>query len=190
MTNPNPNATGGLMAQDSLRRRMIGHGALMILTALLSGFGLYMHIMGGIEISPGHLITFNVPGTEAGWVRCHTGPVANGFMVIVTALGMVHLPVPEKAAKRIGWVVVMDGWSNVGFYFFGNLSPNRGLALGKTHVGDANVWSVLAFVPAVVFGFLVVGAFAELGYYGLFAKNKSPRPRHEFDIGVYGQKTK
>ncbi|KID85051.1 StyC, styrene oxide isomerase, partial [Metarhizium majus ARSEF 297] len=160
MTSPNPNPTNGLMAQDSLRRRMIGHGALMILAALLGGFGLYMHIMGGIEISPGRLITFNVPGTEAGWVRCHTGPVANGFMVIVTALGMVHLPVPEKAAKRIGWVVVMDGWSNVGFYFFGNLSPNRGLALGKTHVGDADVWSVLAFVPAVVFGFLVVGALS------------------------------
>lgn len=53
-------------------------------------------------------------------------------MVIVTALGLPYLDLPESTAEWIGWIIMMDGWSNVGFYFFANISPNRGLAFGKT----------------------------------------------------------
>lgn len=89
-------------------------------------------------------------------------------MVIVTALGFSHLDLPEKTAQRLGWVIQMDGWSNVGFYFFANFSPNRGLAFGQSRLGPANLFSFLALAPAYLFGVLAMGAFIEIGYYALF----------------------
>ncbi|EXJ86754.1 hypothetical protein A1O3_03708 [Capronia epimyces CBS 606.96] len=160
-------------AQDALRRSMIGHGAWMILSSLIGGLGLWCYILGGFEIIPGYVLKFDLAGSETGWVRCHTGPVANGFMVIVTALGIPHLDLPDSTAEWLGWIVMMDGWSNVGFYFFGNVSPNRGLAFGTSRLGPSNIFSVLALGPAYLFGVLAMGAFGLLGYHALFASKSS-----------------
>jgi len=159
--------------QIRLRRNLLGHGAWMMLSSLIGGIGLWCYILGGFEIVPGYVLKFNLPGSEPGWVRCHTGPVANALMVIVTGLAMPHLDLSDSAAERIGWIVMMDGWSNVGFYFFGNLSPNRGLAFGRSRLGPSNIFSVLALGPAYFFGVLAVGAFAVLGYHALFGSNTS-----------------
>ncbi|EXJ78678.1 hypothetical protein A1O1_09080 [Capronia coronata CBS 617.96] len=159
--------------QAVLRRKMIGHGAWMILSSLVGGLGLWCFLLGGFEVIPGRVVRFGLPGSEAGWVRCHTGPVANGFMVIVTALGIPYLDLPESKAEWLGWIVMMDGWSNVGFYFFGNLSPNRGLAFGRSRLGPSNVFSFLALFPAYLFGVLAMGAFTMLGYHALFGPKNS-----------------
>lgn len=153
---------------------MIGHGSWMILSTLVGGIGLWWYIVGGLEVFPGYIVQFSLPGSEKGWLRCHTGPAANGFMVIITALSLPYLDLPDSTAEWLGWIITMDGWSNVGFYFFGNLSPNRGLAFGKSHLGPANIFSFLALAPAYLFGVLAVGAFAVLGYHALFEK---PAPK-------------
>lgn len=161
------------LAQSRLRRNMIGHGAWMILASLVGGLGLWCYILGGFEIIPGYVVKFDLPGSEAGWLRCHTGPVSNGFMVIVTALGLPYLDLPDETAEWLGWIVRMDGWSNVGFYFFGNVSPNRGLAFGSSTLGPANIFSTLALGPAYLFGVLAMGAFGYMGYHALFVQNDS-----------------
>lgn len=131
-----------------------------------------MYILGGFELIPGYVLKFSLPGSEAGWVRCHTGPAANGFMVIVSALGLTYLDLPDSTAEWIGWILLMDGWSNVGFYYFANISPNRGLAFGKSRLGPSNIFSVLALGPAYLFGVLAIGALAVMGYHALYGPNR------------------
>jgi hypothetical protein len=46
------------MAQEALRKRMLGHGSLMILSALVGGLGLWCFLLGGFEIVPGYIIAF------------------------------------------------------------------------------------------------------------------------------------
>lgn len=156
---------------------MFGHGSLMILSSLIGGLGLWCFLLGGFELIPGYIIPFQLPGSASGWVRCHTGPVANGFMVILTGMGFPYLDLPDSTAEWLGWIVMMDGWSNVGFYFFGNVSPNRGLAFGRSQLGPSNIFSVLALGPAYFFGVLAMGAFATIGYYALAGGNKATASR-------------
>ena len=57
--------------------------------------------------------------------------------------------------------------ANVGFYFFGNVAPNRGLAFGKSRMGPADAFSWLALGPAYVFDELTVYALARIGWHAL-----------------------
>lgn len=149
---------------EALRRVMFGHGALMIFMSLVGGVALWMFILGGFEIVPGYTIYFDLPGTEGGWQRTHTGPVMNGLMVIGVAFGLPLLDFSLKAAKRLGWIIVLDGWANIGFYFFSNFSPNRGLAFGDSQLGESNIFSVLALGPAYLFGVLAMIALSVIGW--------------------------
>jgi len=148
---------------EGLRRTMVGHGALQIFMALVGGLGLWIYLVGGFEIVPGYIIPMELPGSEAGWQKAHTGPVMNGLMVIGVAFILPLLNFSEKKARMLGWIILLDGWANTGFYFFGNLSPNRGLAYTDTHLGPADVFSILALAPAAVFGALAMVALAIIG---------------------------
>jgi hypothetical protein len=93
-------------------------------------------------------------------------------MVIVTALGFSYLDLPDSTAKRLGWIITLDGWSNIGFYFFGNISPDRGLAFGQSRFGPSNIFSILTLAPAYLFGVLAMGAFGTVGYHALFGNQQ------------------
>jgi len=156
----------------SLRDLMAGNGVLMIFMSLVGGLGLWMFILGGFELIPGTFLHFQLPGSEAGWNRTHTGPVMNGLMVIAVALVLPLLDFSEKWGKIWGWIVMLDGWSNVGFYFFSNFSPNRGLAFGRTPIGDSNVFSTLALAPAYLFGVLAMVALVAIGRQAILCAKK------------------
>lgn len=146
-------------AQDALRKSMFGHGSLMILSSLIGGLGLWCFLLGGFELIPGYIVPFQLPGSASGWVRCHTGPVANGFMVILTGMGLPYLDLPDSTAEWLGWIVMMGGWSNVGFYFFGNVSPNRGLAFGRSQLGPFQYFQRSGSRPSVLFWRVGNGCF-------------------------------
>jgi hypothetical protein len=148
---------------NNLQRRMAGHGILMIFFTLLFGVGLWMHLVGGFEIVPGYIVHFNVPGTPEGWARAHAGPALNGMMVIAVAFVLPMLDFVEKTANRLGFIIVADGWANVGFYFFGNLTPNRGLSFGDNRYGEGDIFSALALAPAYLFGGLALIALFIIG---------------------------
>ncbi len=151
------------MAANSLQRTMAGHGILMIFSTLLFGVFLWMNLVGGFEIVPGYILHFNIPGTPEGWAKAHTGPALNGMMVIAVAFVLPLLEFSEKAASRLGWIIVLDGWSNVGFYFFGNFTPNRGLSFGDNKFGEGDLFSTLALGPAYLFGVLALVALFIIG---------------------------
>ena len=122
-----------------------------------------MPLVGGFEIVPGYILHFSVPGTPEGWARAHAGPALNGMMVIAVAFVLPMLDFTDKAAARPGWIIVADGWSNVGFYFFGNFTPNRGLSFGDNRFGAGDIFSTLALGPAYLFGVLALIALAIIG---------------------------
>jgi hypothetical protein len=160
----------------AMRRVMAGHGVLMIFAALVGGLGLWMFLLGGFELFPGHIWSFQLPGTEAGWQRAHIGPVMNGLMVIAIGFALPLLDFNEKTSRLLGWIIVLDGWSNVGFYFFGNLATNRGLAFGASRLGPSDIFSVLALAPAYLFGVLAMIALAMIGLRAL--KGSVPAPHN------------
>ncbi|CAG9950600.1 unnamed protein product [Clonostachys rosea f. rosea IK726] len=147
--------------QNALRRTWIGHGILILTSGLVGGLLASTFILGGLEIYPGRFINFQLPGTESGWLKTHTGPISNSMMVIVLALGIPH-----------------PGWANVGFYFFANFSPNRGMAYGPSQIGPANVFSILALGPTFVTNLIALVTLVRLGYTAVFksaAKNNKEK---------------
>lgn len=152
---------------NELQRKMSAHGILMIFCTLLFGVGLWMDLVGGFEIVPGYILHFNVPGSPEGWARAHTGPALNGMMVIAVAFVLPMLDFSAKAASRLGWIIVADGWANVGFYLFSNFSPNRGLSFGPNQFGPGDIFSWLALGPAYLFGVLALGALLIIGHRAL-----------------------
>ncbi|WP_420467496.1 styrene-oxide isomerase StyC [Panacagrimonas sp.] len=170
---------------NNLQRKMAAHGILMIFTTLLFGVGLWMHLVGGFEIVPGYILHFNVPGTPEGWARAHTGPALNGMMVIAVAFVLPMLDFSQRAATWLGYIVVLDGWANVGFYFFGNFTPNRGLSFGDNKFGEGDLFSTLALGPAYLFGVLALIALLIIGVRGFkVARQRSGTERTGLDAGV------
>lgn len=153
----------------TLQRKMAGHGILMIFSTLLFGVFLWMNLVGGFEIVPGYILHFNVPGTPEGWAKAHIGPALNGMMVIAVAFVMPMCAFAEKTASRLGYIVVLDGWANVAFYFFGNFAANRGLSFGDNKFGEADVFSTLALAGAYFFGVLALVALFIIGRQALKA---------------------
>jgi styrene-oxide isomerase len=89
------------------------------------------------------------------------------MMVIAVAFVLPSLGFAEKTSRLLGWTIVLDGWSNVCFYFFSNLSPNRGLTFGPNHFGPGDIFSVIALAPAYLFGVLALAALFAIGYQAL-----------------------
>lgn len=148
----------------TLERKIYGHGVLMILSTLVFGLGLWMNLVGGFELYPGFILHFNMPGTAEGWAKAHVGPALNGMMVIAVGVVLPKLNFSMKAAKRLGWIVVADGWSNVCFYFFANFAPSRGLSFGSNRLGHTNIFGIIALAPAYLFGVLAIGALFVIGW--------------------------
>jgi len=160
---------------QTLQKKLVGHGILQIASTLVFGVGYWMKLVGGFEIVPGKIWHFNLPGTEEGWRKAHSGPALNGMMVIAAAAALPHVQLPEKEKKRLAWIVALDGWSNVIFYFFGNFAPSRGLSFSKNRFGKSNLAGVIALGPAYLFGVLGIWALGKLGWAAL----KSPQPTHD-----------
>lgn len=158
----------------TLQRKMSGHGILMIFCTLLFGVGLWMNLVGGFELVPGYIIHFSIPGTPESWARAHTGPALNGMMVIAVAFVVPMLRFSEKTAARLGWIVVLDGWSNVIFYLASNFNQNRSLSFGPNKFGPSNIFSVIGLGPAYLFGVLALVALFIIGRQAL--RGGEPEP--------------
>lgn len=143
---------------------MFGHGVLMIFAGLFFGLFYLMNLIGGYEVIPDHIVKFNIPGSAEGWRKAHIGPPLNGMMVIAVAVVLPRLDFSEKKARLLGWLVILDGWANVIFYFFGNFAPNRGISFGPNKFGATNIYAVIAFAPAYLFGVLALIALAMIGW--------------------------
>lgn len=137
---------------------MVGHGAIIIFIALVAGFGLLVSLIGGLELFPGFILGFEIPGDTAAWARTHVGGLLNGLLVIVFAL-FIHAARPaERMASQIYWMLVGTGYANTAFYWGGLLSPSRALTFGDNRLGDSNIFGILGFLPALIFAIVLMVA--------------------------------
>lgn len=139
------------------QRRMIGHGAIVMLIGLIAGFGLAMELVGGFEVFPGTILGFDLPSDSRAWARAHVGGMMNGLLVMVGALLIWGLQVPARAASQLFWMLVGTGYANTVFYWGGLFAgSHRALTFGDNPLGDTSVMGVIGLLPAFVFAFVAM----------------------------------
>lgn len=141
---------------ERLQRIMIGHGLLVVLAAMLSGFMLMFSLLGGIEVWPGMIIKLPLYGTVPGWVRAHTGGTLNGVLLIVVALALPTLRLSHFMQRFTAYGFIYVAWSFTLFYWLGNASSNRALTLGPSPLGEPDLVGLIGFLPGFFSVFLVV----------------------------------
>ena len=141
---------------EHYQRIMIGNGMLVILVAMLAGFMLMFNLIGGIEIWPGKIIAVPMYGTEAGWVRAHSGGVTNGLLVLAVALCLPKLNLSARMQKWSAYGFIYVAWSFTVFYWLGNASSNRALTMGESALGEPDLIGLIGFLPGLPSVFIVV----------------------------------
>lgn len=151
------------------QRNMVGHGAIVMIIGLAAGFGLVMSLIGGFEIFPGSILTFEIPGDSSAWARAHAGGIMNALMIFGGAWLIGGLSLPDGSAKHISWMLVGAGYANTLFYYSAIFSETRALTLGDNRFGETNIAGMIGFVPAFVFAAITIVAFAIIAKHA-FAK--------------------
>ena len=148
------------------QRRMVAHGAIVILIGLAAGFGLVISLIGGFEVFPGTIVEFKFPADPSAWARTHVGGLLNGILVITVALVIHAMNLPQKTASRLGWMLVGTGYANTLFYWGGLFAPNHAVTFGDNRLGHSNLAGILGFGPALVFAVVTMIAMATLIRHG------------------------
>lgn len=147
---------------DRRQQRMVGHGAIVTLVALLAGFGLLISLLGGFELFPGHIVEIGIPGDSDAWARAHAGGLLNGLLVFAGAFLIYAMTLPERVAFHLSWMFVGTGYGNTIFYWGGLFAPTRALTFGDNRFGESNLAGVIGLLPAFVFAFVAMAAMVIL----------------------------
>ncbi len=146
------------MTFTSLQKRMVGQGAAVMLVGMCAGIGLLISLLGGIELIPGSIIEFGIPGDAGAWVRTHIGGMLNGMLIFIVAILLGPLGFTEAAAGRMYWMLVGTGWANTLFYWAALFAPNRALSIADNRFGESNLASIIGLVPALLFAVISIVA--------------------------------
>jgi hypothetical protein len=133
---------------ETLRARLIVHGALVFLVGLLAGFPFAFFELGKITLwpLPGE-IAVSLPGDVRGWRMAHLEGILNGLTLFAVAACFAYLRLTERAQRVLTWSLIITAWGNAIASLLGPLSSGRGLEFGG---GVANSIMYLLFVAAVV----------------------------------------
>ncbi len=154
------------------QRRMIAHGAIVIFIGLACGFGLVMSLIGGFEIVPTVIISFELFGDTSAWARAHVGGILNGLFVISVALLTHAMALPQKVASQLYWMLVGTGYANTAFYWGALFAPSRALTFGDNRLGETNIAGILGFAPALVFAVVAMIAMVIIARQGFSSSSR------------------
>ena len=141
---------------ERYQKIMVINGLLVLTVAMLSGFMLMFLLIGGLEVWPGRILQIPVYGSEAGWVRAHSGGVTNGLLVLIIGAILPNLNLGALSKKLVCYGFVYVAWSFTIFYWFGNAAGNRALTLGDNPLGGSDVFGLIGFIPALPSVFIVI----------------------------------
>lgn len=144
------------MSFTTLQKRMVGQGAAVMLVGMFAGIGLLVSLLGGIELIPGRIIEFGIPGGADSWVRAHIGGMLNGMLIFIVAILLGPLGFAPAAAGRMFWMLVGTGWANTIFYWAALLAPNRALSFADNRLGESNLASIVGLAPALLFAVISI----------------------------------
>lgn len=143
-------------------RRLVGHGALVVIAGLLAGFCIGFVALGGFILDPLPSATFSFPGTERGWRAMHIGSLLNGIMAIAVAAVLDRVVESAATRRTISLVLILAIWANTVFYLAANFAANRGLSPWDNAVGEGSIAGLIAFTPAAVAAGVTIWVFALL----------------------------
>lgn len=139
------------MSFTTLQKKMIAQGAAVMFVGMVAGFGLVMSLVGGMELIPGSIIQFTIPGSTDAWARTHVGGILNGMLIFVVAILIGGLGFADAAAGRLYWMLVGTGWANTIFYWAALFAPNRALTFADNKHGESNLAAIIGLAPALLF---------------------------------------
>jgi hypothetical protein len=151
----------------SLRRLLIGHGALMIFVGGVIGFGFLFFLMGEISLWPiPGKIDYQLPGTYDAWRMAHMEAIVNGAILWIGAAILQYLPFTLVGVRRIVYGMLVIAWTIVIASGLDPLFPDsRGLAVSDSLTNN------------IAFGLFYIGVggvmilMAVIAYKALFAKD-------------------
>lgn len=151
-----------------LRRLLIGHGALLIFTGGVIGFGFLFHLIGAIKLWPfPGVIEFQMPGSYKAWRMSHLEALLNGSIIWLIAALLPQLPFTVTGLRRITWGIIFTGWTLVAGSMCDALFPDsRGLAANAVLTNN------------IAFGLFYVGILVVMAILALIAwRSLRPEPR-------------
>jgi len=151
---------------QALQRRLIGHGALVMLLGFVFGFGFLFFLIGRIELWPiPGAVDVQLPGSLKAWRMAHLEGVINGLILWILAAILPLIPAPERRLKTIATASIITAWTFPIASVLDALFPDsRGLAFGGP---PTNLIAFFLFYVGVLAVIWVAGAIA---YYCLRSK--------------------
>ncbi|VVQ15311.1 styrene-oxide isomerase StyC [Pseudomonas fluorescens] len=143
-------------------RSMLGHGTVILLIGMLLGVGLLASLLGGMELIPGSIIAFGIPGDPGAWARAHVGGMLNGMLIMLVAVVIAALKLSARVTRHLSWMLVGTGYANSLFYLAALVAPNRALSFADNKFGQSSLFAVIGLVPALVFVVASIVAIAIL----------------------------
>jgi len=129
----------------SLRRRMVFHGAVVVLLGMLAGFP-YAFV-----------VTGDMGGSERAWRMAHLEGVLNGLLLLAVAGVGGRLALSAREGTVLMWALVLTGYGNVVASIVGAVFAVRGLAPGGP---VSNMFVYVVFLVAVIGVFVALGLLA------------------------------
>jgi len=120
--------------REDISRRVIFHGAIVVLLGLAAGFPFAFVILGSMN------------GDVRAWRMAHLEGVLNGLVMFAVAGIAPRLTLSEGRQSLLGWCLVITGYGNVIASIVGASVGVRGLEAGGSL---ANTIVYLLFVVAV-----------------------------------------
>ena len=143
-------------------RSMVGPRAVVMAIPLVGGFGLVFSLIGGAEVFPGVFLEFELPSDPRGWARTHAGGLMNGLMVLLFAVLLHVMQLPDRTEFQLSWMLIGAGYANTLFYWAGMLAPTRSVTFGDSPLGETSFFGVLGALPAFIFAFITIYAMVVL----------------------------
>ena len=155
---------------EHYQKNLLGHAMLVLIVGLLAGFMLAFSLIGGLEVVPTFFLGIPVFGTTEGWVRAHSGGIANALLMVAIAFALPHCGLALDKLTLYAKGIVFAGWANTAFYWFGNASANRALSFTDNALGAANFLGTIGYLVAVIAAFVTIFIAAQMAR-GFFAKD-------------------
>jgi hypothetical protein len=141
----------------------MAHAMLVLIIGLVAGVMLIFSLLEAVTLWPLPAWEVDVGGSTRGWQAAHVGGILNGVMIAGAALMMRALDMSGRRAFWTGWGMIITGWANTLFYWFGNFSENRGLSVAETPFGPGDIPGAIAFLgggTGMVFTFVAATCLA------------------------------
>lgn len=138
------------------RRRLMGHGGLMLFAGGVLGFGFLFFLLGEIKLWPfPGTIDYQLPGSEKAWRMSHLEAIINGFALWIAAVALPILNISDKVFNRISNGLIVVAWTFVVASTFDLFPNSRGLHFG---LPGTNMAAFFMFYVGVA-TFMVIAAY-------------------------------